>query len=264
MPRSPRSHNVTNAYRARLRALRARTVAQAEREWPTIEELDASRWPERMAVVVAGAQAGAVRATAGYLTAYLSSELDARQRAVSVDTRRYTGVSRDGRPLVEAFQSPLIGVRAALKEGRTAGEALTLGRNRAVRMVGVDIDHAHRSALLDAIDTDDRLEGWERATAGTCGACMALAGSTGAVFETHPGCLCVPAPKVRGVPDLVPLATAAVLFAGLSREEQDARFGPVKAEALRTGAMEFDDLVQRNRLKTGGVFITERPLDVGE
>lgn len=58
------------------------------------------------------------------------------------------------------------------------------------------------------------------------------------------------------------LATAAVLFARLTREEQDERFGPEKAEALRTGALEFTDLVQRSRLATSQRdFITEAPLD---
>lgn len=261
MSASPRSLSVTAAYRERVAAVRARVVERAEREWPEIESLDGSRWPERLAQVVAAAQTEAVRAAAGYLTAYLSTETGRRQRAVNVDTRRYAGFSRDGRPLAEAFQSPVIGVRAALAAGKSPGEALAYGLQRATRMVSVDLDHAHRTALMDTIDADDRFGGWERATAGTCGACMALSGSSGA-FETHPGCNCTPQPKVRGVPNRIPLLTGAEMFERLSREEQDAQFGPDKAEALRTGAVALADLVQRSRLKTGDTdFITEKPLD---
>lgn len=262
MPRSQRSLDVTNQYRRRVVAIRDRVTATAAREWPTIEQFDQTRWPDRMAAVVAGAQTEAVRAAAGYLTAYLSTETGRRQRAITVDTRRYAGVSRDGRPLAEAFQSPLIGVLAALKDGKSSSEALTTGLQRAQRMVGVDLDNAHQSALVDTIDTDPRFTGWERATAGTCGACMALSGTSGPHFEVHPNCLCVPAPTVRGVRDVVPIATGIELFHRLSTAEQNERFGPDKAEALRTGDMDITDLVQRSHLATGQHdFITEAPAD---
>ncbi len=261
MPASPRSLSVTSAYRERVTAIRARVIQAAEREWPRIEGLDTSRWPERLAATVAGAQTEAVRAASGYLTAYLSSELGARQRAVSVDSRRYSGVSRDGRPLADAFQSPLVGVRVALKDGLPANEALKRGLARATRMVSVDFDHAHRAALTDTLDADPRFGGWERVTSGTCGACLALSGSSGS-FETHPNCSCTPQPVVKGVPNRIPVPSAAVLFDRMTREEQDAAVGTATAEALRAGDVEFDALVQKNRLKTGDTdFITQRPLD---
>lgn len=261
MPRSRRSLDVTNAYRTRVRKIRDGVITRAEREWPTIDRLDGSGWPQRMATVVASAQTEAVRATGGYLTAYLSAETGRRQRAITIDTRRYAGRTRDGRPLAEALESPLIGVRAALKDGKTPEEALRVGLHRATRMVSVDLDHAHRAALTDTIDADQRFTGWERATAGTCGACMALSGTSGTRFEVHPGCNCVPAPKVKGVPDLVPLLTGIEMFRRMTREEQDAQFGEEKAAALRAGDVLLEDLVRRNRLKTGeDDFLTEAPL----
>lgn len=214
-----------------------------------------------MAAVVAAAQTEAVRAAAGFLTAYATSETGRRQRAVLIDSRQYTGLTRDGRPLVEALQSPLIGVRAALKDGRTPEEALKVGLQRATRMVSVDLDHAHRAALTDTIEADERFTGWQRATAGTCGACMALSGTEAPHFEVHPGCNCVPAPKVKGAPNFVPLLTGAQMFERLTREEQDAQFGEDKADALRAGDIELGDLVQRSRLSTGDDdFLTEAPL----
>jgi hypothetical protein len=262
LPASRRSLDVTNQYRRRVVAIRERVTAAAVREWPTIERLDGTVWPERLAAVVAGAQTEAVRAAAGYLTAYLSTETGRRQRAVGIDSRRYAGLSRDGRPLTEAFQSPVIGVRAALKDGKPASVALDIGLQRARRMVGVDLDHAHQTALTDTIGSDERFSGWERATAGTCGACMALSGTSAPHFEVHPNCLCVPSPVVRGVANVVKIATGIQLFRRLSTQEQDERFGPEKAEALRTGEMDFSDLVQKSRLKTHQRdFITEAPLD---
>lgn len=263
MPANPRSLSVTAAYRERVTAIRDHVQASARREWPSIDGLDSSRWPERMASVVAGAQTQAVRAAAGYLTAYLSTELGARQRVVAVDTRIYSDRSRDGRPLAEAFRSPLIGVRAALADGKTPEQALGYGLQRATRMVGMDLDHAHRSALVDAIAADDRFTGWQRATAGTCGACMALSGASGTSFHVHPGCHCTPQPVVKGVRDRFPLPTAVDLFERLTAEEQDERFGVEKAEALRTGALAFADLVAVSDQATAENFITEAPMPPG-
>jgi hypothetical protein len=218
-----------------------------------------------MAVVVAGAQTEAVRAAAGYLTAFLSTETGSRQRAIRIDSRTYAGVSRDGRPLGEALRAPLIAVRAALADGKTAGEALDRSLKVATRTVGVDLDHAHRQALTDTIGTDERFTGWERATAGTCGACMALSGTSDDHFDVHPGCQCQPQPVVSGVTDKFPLPTALDLFNALTAAEQNERFGPDKAEALRTGAIPFFALVQKNKLATGDTnFITEAPLDAAE
>lgn len=261
MPASQRSLSVTSAYRDRVRALRQRVQAQAEREWPTIEGLDGTAWPGRMALVVGGAQTEAVRAAAGYLSAMLSSELGVRQRAITIDSRRYSGFSRDGRPLAEALQSPLVGVRLGLKEGKTPEEALRLGLQRATRTVGIDLDHAHRTALTDTIDADERFSGWERVTAGTCGACMALSGTSGPRFESHPGCSCTPQPTVTGVPNRIPVLQAAALFERMSREEQDAAVGPAVADALRAGDLDFGALVKRNRIRQGDDFITQAPAD---
>jgi len=262
VPRSSRSPQLTDAYRARLASIRQRTEQAAQRDWPTIDRLDTTAWAGRAAAVLAGAQTEAVRATAGFLTAYLSTELGRRVRAVMIDSRAYAGLSRDGRPLTESLQSPLIAVRAALKDGKPPPEALQAGLVRARRMVEMDLMHAARRSLLDAIDADDRITGWQRATAGTCGACMALSGTSGVQFAVHPGCQCVPAPTVRGVRNLVPILTGIEIFRRMSREEQDEQFGPEKAEALRAGEITLDELVSRSPLATDQPdFITEKPLD---
>jgi hypothetical protein len=265
MPASRRSLEVTNAYRARLAAIRQRAEARARQGWPTIDTLDGTRWADQAAQVVAAAQTEAVRATAGYVTAYVSTELGRRVPAVRIDSRQYAGSARDGRPLPEALRSPLIGVLGLLKQGRAPHDALRIGLHRGLRMIEVDLMHAGRAALLDTIEADDRLDGWQRATAGTCGACMSLSGTSGASFQVHPGCQCQPQPVVRGVPNRVPLLTGAEMFRRLTVEEQDAQFGPEKADALRAGDVELADLVQRSPLATGDTdFITEKPLDAAQ
>jgi hypothetical protein len=261
VPAQLRSVSVTAAYRDRVTGIRARVIQRAQREWPAITDLDQTGWVDRMATVVAAAQAEGVRAAAGYLTAYLTSEQQRPARAIRIDASRYAGVSRDGRALRDALRSPLIGTYAALKDGRPPEDALRIGLARATRMVSIDVDHANRTALLDAIAADDRFAGWERATAGTCGACMALSGTTGSRFRVHPGCNCQPQPIVAGAPNNFPLLTGVELFRRMTREEQDAQFGPDKADALRTGAVLLADLVAISELETQDDFVTEAPLD---
>lgn len=198
MPSNPRSLRLTDAYRQRVLATRERLQAQAQRTWPTIETLDGTDWVDRMAAALTQAQAEAVRVSAAYLTAFLTSETGKRN-TVSIDSRNYAGKSRDGRPLSESLRSPLIGTLKGLKDGLGASESLSVGLNRAVRMVGVDYDNAHHTALLETIASDDRFDGWQRSLSGTCGACAAVAAGLnhGVEFPVHPGCKCVSQPTVK-------------------------------------------------------------------
>lgn len=261
---APSPPQLTASYRARLATIRQRVETQAAREWPQIDALDGSRWSERMAAAVAQAQTEAVRVGAAYLTGFLSVSLGRRVPTVAVDSRRYAGLSRDGRPLAEALQSPLIGVLAALKDGKSPGQALAFGRNRGLRMVEVDLMHAARSSLLDLMDADDRISGWERVTAGTCGACLALSGTTGPHFEVHPGCQCQPQPVVKAARHRAPVPSGMALFNALSVAEQDDRFGPDRAAAIRAGTLAITALVERVRQDAADDFITEAPANTGE
>jgi hypothetical protein len=258
MPANPLSLRLTALYRQRLLQSRQRVEREAAARWPTIEALDGTDWPARVGQVVAQAQGEAVRAAAGYLSAFVRLETGA-QAPIVLDSRAYAGRSRDGRPLPEAYVSPLIGTRWMLKQGADPDEALTYGLNRGKRMVSVDFDHAHRTALLDAIGADDRFDGHQRATAGTCGACMALSGDGGA-FNVHPGCQCVPQPVVTDVPDAFPLPSPAELFAAKTKAEQDEALGPEAAARVRSGDIELSDLVAVSPLATSDDFITQAPV----
>ena len=229
--------------------------------FPTIESLDRTDFPARMAVVLRAGQAEAVRATGGYLTAFLTSELQRFTSGPGVESTRYAGFSRDGRPLSEALQSPVIGTLAKLSEGATPDEAIAYGRNRAVRMVETDLMHAARQALADGMDTAPQITGWRRAVAGTCGACLGAgeAGEQGAgdLIETHPNCQCVSEPVVRGTVDRVSRPSAAEVFAAMSTAEQNKNFGESTAAALRDGDVGFEELVKRVPQKKGPDYITQ-------
>lgn len=199
MPANPRSLQLTDAYRRRLVQIGNGVEAEARQRWPSIETLDASDWPEQMARSLTRAQTEAVRLTAGYLGAFLRLE-GSRGTVPAIDSRKYAGKSRDGRPLAEALQSPLIGVRAALKDGHSPAGALKLGLVRGTRTVSFETVQAGRDALLETVEFDDRVLGWQRSVSGTCAACMALSGTSGPRFEVHPNCACVPMPTV-GVKD---------------------------------------------------------------
>jgi hypothetical protein len=202
MPAAESSLRITEAYRTRLFGLRSQLERRAETLWPTIEGLDDFTWTNKAAAATQNAQREAVALTGAYLTAFLTSEVGTRTRGPILDTRRYSGLSRDGRPLRDALRSPMIGVRFKLKEGATPEEALAYGLNRAKRMVSVDYDHAHRTALLDGLAADERFQGWQRAVTGTCGACagdIAVEVSTNLPsipLQVHPNCQCVTEPVV--------------------------------------------------------------------
>jgi hypothetical protein len=135
------------------------------------------------------------------LGAYLRSE-SGRGTVPAIDSRRYAGLSRDGRPLTEALQSPIIGVLSSLKRGDPPDKALALGLVRARRSASFEAVQTPREALLDAIEDNPRVEGFQRQVAGTCAACMALSGEPN--MEVHPGCQCMPVPRVtpRAVADV--------------------------------------------------------------
>lgn len=262
MPATQRSLRLTEAYRERLLATRQRLQTQAERTWPTIESLDTTDWVDRMATTVAQGQTEAIRVTAAYLAAFLATETGRRSSPPSIDPREFAGRSSDGRPLSEALRSPLIGTLGALKQGLGSAEALRIGLNRATRLVGVDYDQAHRTALLSAIDSDDRFEGWHRVTGGTCAACASKAGTleSGIHFQVHAGCKCVSEPAVAGTTNRFPRPTGIEIFTAYTREQQDEMLGPEAAEKVRSGDIQLADLVEESEMETSDNWITQKPL----
>jgi len=74
-------------------------------------------------------------------------------------------------------------------------------------------------------------------------------------------CECVGQPVVAGVRNLFPLATGAVLFKALSKEEQDKAVGPEAAELIRSDEADLKDFVKHERTDSDqDNWITQRPV----
>jgi hypothetical protein len=260
LPSNARSLQLTDAYRRRLVSLAERVERVAREAWPTIDGFDTTDWVDQMAAQVARAQVEGIRLTAGYIGAFIRSETG-HGRTPAIDSRKYVGISRDGRPLREALVSPLIGVRAALKQGLPSNTALRLGLVRGTRMVGFEAMQTPREALVDAIKDNDQLSGFQRSVAGTCAACMALSGVSAPHFEVHPNCQCVPMPTVLGAANTFPLPTGAALFRELTPEKQAAAVGPEAAELIRDGHADLKDFVSHSSQAEQADFITQKPVD---
>lgn len=267
MPASSRSLALTDLYRARLRQVRERATRVTEQAWQSVDLADLEAtfgdWVGATTTAVADAQVTATRLSAGYLSAYLSSELGRGIATVTIDAADYAGTARDGRPLAEAYDTARVAVLVALKDGKPNDEALGFGRHRALRAVELDVMQAARQSLQDAQRDHPLVEGYHRAVSGTCGACVAAsegAHSDSSTFETHPGCQCIPEPIVKGAPNIVPRLLGAALLASMSKREQDEALGEETAELVRTGQVQLEDLVKRNKMETEQGFITQAPL----
>lgn len=267
MPVHERSLRLTNAYRDRLSGLADVATRYAEGTWNlNPDNLDSSfaPWLARTSAAVAGAQQQAVRASAGYLAAYIGSEIGQTARVAPLDSKRYVGLARNGRPITDLLGGALIAVKVGLKDGRPMEEALGLGLERAKRNSDFSVWTAGRDSLRDAMVADERVIGWRRAVKGTCDACLGAAESAyspaGTSLECHPNCQCVSEGVVYGATHRNLRPTGTEIFAAMTAPEQDAQFGPEKATALRDGEITLADLVDHSHLAEEPDFITTAPL----
>lgn len=266
MPASRLTFALTDAFRERVDAIQGTVAALARSNWARLDpaDLDASYvvWQTVTAAALRAAQGQAVTASNAYLAAVLTTELREPAEALRAPLSLYVGRSRDGRALDDALASPLIGVKVALTKGKDMIAALREGQNRARRILWLEIDHAVKDSLLRTIDADEQFDGWQRAVRGTCGACLGAATgpSGGLLFPKHENCVCVVEARVRGVRDLFPRPTGAVLFAAMSRDKQDAQIGPEAAELVRSGAISLTDLIGTSPQEQGADWITQRPV----
>ncbi len=135
------------------------------------------------------------------------------------------------------------------------------------RIVDDVVVDTHRSATLDQLEQLN--VGWVRkAEATACGACLALAdgrvrNAADRGFPKHTRCRCIAVP-VGPYGEQPP--TGREQFDALSRAEQDALFehrgGAEKAEMLRSGSVNLDDLllVDEDRAAVTDYIVGETPL----
>lgn len=264
--------NITDAYRVRLLRAREQTARSLTLSWqPDWSDLDASfrRWlPQGVAFVEAG-QVEAVRLSGTYLSAFVSAETGKRMTARTLGLAPYVGRTRDGRPIALALAAALVTIKLGILQRHTRTEVLSAGLARVIRDGRSEVMEAGRASLTDAMEADARIIGWRRVTSGRpCGAC--LADATGAVHPTsdlprvHSHCRCTAEPVVGDVPDRHTRRTGPEMFDAMSSDEQDRLFagrgGAAKAELLRTGSVDFADLITTEHQARWGTGITETPL----
>lgn len=266
MPASARSILVTDEYRKRLRVLRQHATAAARAAW-VLDPADLDRthaaWLARTAPLLTELQRSGARLSVGYLAAFMQSETGRRIPPLVV-AGDHAGRARDGRPLTEALAPSLYTVKAAIGDGRPPDQAIKLGLDRALSVVGEESIAPARATVADGIHQEPGIIGWRRVTGGGCGACLAAA--TGAIqaddetLEVHPSCSCSKEPVLGDVPDTVRRDSGHDIFRALSSSEQDALLGHEKATLVRDGHVPFDRLIQRERFAVLPDGLTERPL----
>lgn len=263
---------LTGAYRARVLSLREGSALAAAQAWRgvTLDRLEESfaTWQAVVSALTAASKREASAASAGYVAAFVGSELDRLAVAAPFDPTRYEAAV-NGRPLAQALATPLFTVKAAIASGRTR-DALQLGLARATRLVAVETQTAARASLMDVMREDDHVTAFRRVVSGNaCGACLALA--TGQKlrlsddFHSHSHCRCVGEPVVAGVRDRFARPTGRQIFDALSDTEQAALFhgrgGAEKADLVRSGAVPFSALVRRDHQAVAPTEYTEASLD---
>lgn len=248
--------------------LRGRAAAAAVTAWQqvTADDIDAT-----VAVAVAGLssvleqhQATAVRLTNRYAQQFVADELGRPRRIAAAPVDRWAGGSRvDGKTLSQAIGNGNIAAKAMIAQGMAPEAAVRAAGAQLLRNAGEEVMHPARAAMTEIVRETDVITGYRRvASGGACAACLALMdGATrDEPLEVHDHCSCTGEPVVRGVRETIVRPTGIDLVARMTQEQMVAQFGPATAEALRTGAAQLRDLVQREHYAALPTGITQAPL----
>lgn len=140
-----------------------------------IDDLALARWQRAIVPLVRSAQRAAAVQRMGYLTAYyrLAGEPAAQ---LDIDITGLLDGLRNGTPLTEVYARPVITVRKALSEGRSAAEALKIGGARTAMTAETDVMLAARQAEHATMQQLPRVVGYRRVpNGGACKLCLAAA-----------------------------------------------------------------------------------------
>ncbi len=265
-----RSRSITAVYRTQLIALRNRTAALAASMWPAVDPArpDETLPPtlDALDVVLTVAQAEAVGYSALYLEAFLTSELDEPIGTIPLDSSRYAGRTRDGRTtrsvLAKSGSSMYL---ASQQPGANRSSIMVSGLARMIRAVRTETVDAGRTAQGHFMDTDDRVDGYYRATSGEpCPACLAVAGqrfATDTVFPLHGSCQCTAEPIAAGVRDAAKLGPpiGREIAGSMSPEQVESIWGPERAKVLAGGGS-LDVFVETSEAREWGSMLYAAPV----
>lgn len=202
MPRTRAALRLTDAYRREQVAVRDRALRILAERWRTFDEDDVdgsarTLAPELVAIIAAAKRANAA-ASPAYLAQYIALELDEPAGAPRTVSDRAL-LSSAGGTLAEPIAGLGPAVKWAIGNGYTRNEAKAFGYARLAMIASSEVVEAGREALLEAMQADDRVTGYERVVYGTCGACLARHGEASSKREPlakHPHCRCMTEPVV--------------------------------------------------------------------
>nr|BFD90705.1 hypothetical protein KitaXyl93_20650 [Kitasatospora sp. Xyl93] len=246
---------------ARQRALAARAVASADALWARVDPRRIrDSWnalADPMLAALATAQQASADGAQAYVTGVVTAAGATPDPAGTLDTRAFAGRAADGRPLASLLERPAVTALTQVAAGAPADVALRAGRSQLLTIVTSEVADAGRQATGVAIVGDRTCTGYVRViSGGACSRCVVLAGAvygSRTAFLRHPHCHCIHEPTVRGRKAAAHLEPRRY-FDGLSRAEQDRRFGEAGARAIRDGA----DLGQVVNARRKGAMYTTR------
>jgi len=208
--------------------------------------------------IVMRAQLAAAAAAPAYLKELAAAEGVSADLGALVPSA-LSGVASDGRPLESLLYQPIILLKRLLMAGKQPEEAMSQATSFMALIASTQVADAGRGAVSVGITATREWVTYVRVVnLPACSRCIILAGreySWSQGFERHPSCDCGMRPITKNE-DRPP--TPEALFASMSAEDQDRRFGKAGAEALRLGADMGQVVNARRGMRTaaGGRLVT--------
>ena len=249
----------------RLSTMAARAAAAefAQLDEQALSESWTASIGPRIVAMVTQAQLAAASGAPGYL-ARLSAAQGMPLEPPPIIAEALSGIASDGRPLSSLLYLPVMLIKRLIGGGVRLPDAMERGRNFTSLLASTQVADAGRVATTVGIAADRTWVTYVRhVELPACSRCIVLSGreyswSTG--FQRHPQCDCVMIGRIHhadgsvGGPDP---SSPAELFAQMTTQEQDRRFGKAGAEAIRLGA-DLGQVVnaRRGMATAGGKLVT--------
>lgn len=150
------------------------------------------------------------------------------------------GIASDGRPLASLLYLPILLIKSLLTRGMRFPEAFRSGLSFGAVIAATQVSDAGRGGVTVGMVAEKSWVSYIRVLRlPSCSRCIILAGreyswSTG--FQRHDRCDCEMWPVRRDSPERDRIPMPEQIFADMSRDEQDKRFGKAGAASIRMGA----------------------------
>jgi hypothetical protein len=265
VPASETSLKLLRRYHDQVTSIASQTAVTVERVISRVEPgADFQSALDTAENLIHAAQSAAASLAGGFFNSY--ALLETGEPPGEIDPLdENAGASIDGRALADVLGATRAKILGALREGRTFEEAIALGRASASRVAQTEVMDAARLELDHHMKEHPGVSRWRWLAHGTCPVCLGLDGSRerspGESLNGHPGCKCIQQPVFDGAEDVVPRPTGRDRFDALSMHEQDNLLGSDRAELIRTGELDWDDLIQESTSEEWRDIVSQRPVE---